>query len=105
VRVTFVPLEDILRVPVGAGGGRYGKVGRRALLTTLGERVMARRLGLGLTRAELAALADISFDTLVGVEQGRHEPRAGTLAGLAAALDTTMDALWRGDADDARHPG
>ncbi len=71
-------------------------VARGSALATFAERVRGRRLELGMHRAAVAETAGISHDTLVNIERGFHEPRAYTLAALAAALDTTMDALWHG---------
>jgi DNA-binding XRE family transcriptional regulator len=93
VKATSVPLSRVADVPVTRGSHR---VRRGSAISSFAERVRGRRLELGLTRVALAGLAGIAPDTLFQVERGRHEPRAYTLAALAAALETTMDALWHG---------
>jgi DNA-binding XRE family transcriptional regulator len=96
VKTSVVPLSRVRDVPATIGGHR---VRRARAIATFGERVRGRRLALGLSQAALAEAADISPDTLGKLERARHEPRAYTLAALAAALDTTMDALWHGGID------
>lgn len=96
MKATDVPMSRVADVPIAIGEHR---VRRGAAISSFAERVRGRRLELGLTRTVLAAAAGISFDTLLNVERGRHEPRAYTFAALAAALETTMDALWYGAID------
>lgn len=86
-------MARVADVPVGEH-----RVRRGSAISSFAERVRGRRLELGLTSAALAAAAGIAPDTLVNVERAHHEPRAHTLSCLAAALGTTMDALWHGDA-------
>ena len=57
--------------------------------------VLARlRLRKGLTQRELAALADLTIETISRVENGKR-PGNFTIAKLAAALDMEFDDLWR----------
>jgi transcriptional regulator with XRE-family HTH domain len=91
MKATSVPMSRVADVPATLGDHR---VRRGAAIATFAERVRGRRLELGLTRAAVALAAGIAHDTLVNVERGHHEPRAYTLAALATALDSTMDALW-----------
>jgi DNA-binding XRE family transcriptional regulator len=89
-----VPMSRVADVPATVGDHR---VRRGRAIAVFAERVRGRRLELGLTVAALARAAGISPDTLANVERGHHEPRAYTLAALADALETTMDALWHGE--------
>jgi DNA-binding XRE family transcriptional regulator len=93
MKATSVPLARVAGVPATIGDHR---VRRGAAISSCAERVRGRRLALGLTQGALAAAAGIAVDTLVNVERGHHEPKAYTLAALALALETTMDALWHG---------
>lgn len=90
-----MPMARVADVPVTVGEHRVRRVSG---IISFAERVRGRRLELGLTRAALAAAAGIATDTLVNVERAHHEPKAYTLGRLADALQTTMDALWYGDA-------
>lgn len=94
MKASDVPMSRVADVAITIGEHR---VRRGAAIATFAERVRGRRLALGLTRAALAEAAGIAHDTLLNVERGHHEPKAYTLAVLADALDTTMDALWHGE--------
>lgn len=61
-----------------------------------GQRVRDGRERLGLTQAELAARAGVSRQLVGAVEAGRQLPRVDAAAGLAAALDTSVEALLAG---------
>lgn len=89
-------MSRVADVPITLGEHR---VRRGAAISSFAERVRGRRLELGLTRATLAAASGISPDTLFKVERSRHEPKAYTLAAIADALETTMDALWHGSGE------
>jgi transcriptional regulator with XRE-family HTH domain len=69
----------------------------------LGRRVAQRRRELGLTREELAALADVQPEYLAYLEERPAQVSADTLLGLAGALGTTPTALLGGELD--RPPG
>lgn len=60
-----------------------------------------RRLALGLTQRAVADAAGISPLRLGHLERDDYGSlcTAWTLAGLARALDTSMDWLWRGDGE------
>lgn len=62
---------------------------------TLGRNVRAARGRLGLFIHELAQRSHLSIDTIGRIERGEgtNEPQAPTLARLAEALETTVDAL------------
>lgn len=47
----------------------------------------------GLTQAELGAILGVTFNTVSGYETGRAVPDVNTLAMIAQALDTTVNAL------------
>jgi DNA-binding XRE family transcriptional regulator len=100
VKASDVPMSRVADVQISIGEHR---VRRGASIATFAERVRGRRLERGLSRAALAAAAGVSHDTLVNVERGQHEPRAYTLAAIADALETTMDALWHGAVDTSGH--
>ncbi len=59
----------------------------------IGERVRRLRHERGLSQAELAARAGLSRQAVGALEAGRHLPRVDAAVGLAAALDTTVEAL------------
>lgn len=55
-------------------------------LPTYGQRVKARRIHLGLSRAELARRAGLNAKTVGNIEDARHQPEARTAAVLNRAL-------------------
>jgi len=61
---------------------------------TLGERIKARRVQLGLSPTRLAEMANVSRATITDLENG-HRPTASSteLRGLARALSMTLDQL------------
>jgi transcriptional regulator with XRE-family HTH domain len=59
----------------------------------LGRRIGARRQHLGWTREQLAARAGLSVPYLTYIETHPAVVTVACLAGLAAALGTTVDAL------------
>ena len=59
-------------------------------------RLRRLRLALGWSQEHLAARAEIDRQTVWAAERG-SDVHAWVLERLAAALDTTMDALWRGE--------
>jgi transcriptional regulator with XRE-family HTH domain len=59
---------------------------------TLGERIKARRVPLGLSQARLAEMAHVSRATMTDLENGhRHTASSADLRGLARALSITLD--------------
>jgi XRE family aerobic/anaerobic benzoate catabolism transcriptional regulator len=66
------------------------------LLHTLGRRLRARRLGLGLTQQDLAAQADVSPRFLVQLEKGEGNISVQRLASVCAALRLPLDELFAG---------
>ena len=61
---------------------------------TLGERIKARRVQLGLSQTRLAAMAHVSRATMTDLENGqRHPASSADLRGLARALSITLDEL------------
>ena len=96
MKATGVPMSRVADVPITSGEHR---VRRGAAISSFAERVRGRRLELGLTRTRLAQAAGIIAETVANIEEGRHEPRAYTFAAIAAALETTMDALWHGSGE------
>ena len=61
-------------------------------------RVRHMRQQRGWSQQMLADAAGLSCYAVQTYEWERKEPSARSLAGLAVALNTTMDELWRGDA-------
>ncbi|GAB4389019.1 MAG: hypothetical protein Kow0025_11830 [Thermodesulfovibrionales bacterium] len=55
------------------------------------RRLLARRKELGLTQAALSEKARLSTVSLSAMENGKKEPRAGTLARLSEALETGVE--------------
>ena len=61
---------------------------------TLGERLKARRVQLGLSQTRLAEMANVSRTTITDLENGhRQTASSADLRGLARALSITLDQL------------
>ena len=60
---------------------------------TLGERLRARRVALGLTLAEVAERAELSLPYVSNLERGRGNPTIEALRAIAAALETGTSSL------------
>lgn len=72
---------------------------------TLAARLKALRKRAGFDRAGLAVASGISIDTINRIEQGHSKrPRETTIRALAAALNTTPDALLAGTAPEYTLP-
>lgn len=71
------------------------------LAANLARAVRRRRLELQLSRAQVAARAGLSVQTVAAVEGGRTWPDLVTLTGLADGCETTVRALL----DPARRAG
>lgn len=67
-------------------------------MQTVGERVKARRLELGLTQDDLAEKAGISKSFLSDLENGRRSIGAETLLDLGRAMGVSLDLLMTGEA-------
>lgn len=63
----------------------------------LGDRIRDLRLARDLTQAQLAELAQVSRQLVGALEADRHLPRVDAAVRLAAALSTTVDALFAAD--------
>lgn len=61
--------------------------------TTLGNRLRARRVDLGLTLAEVATRAGLSLPYVSNLERGRGNPTMEAITALAKALETSVAAL------------
>lgn len=66
-------------------------------LEHIGDRVRALRKRKALTQAELAEAAGVSTDTIVKLENARHEPRPPTVRKLADALGVEVEVLTTGE--------
>ena len=68
-----------------------------AKMEHIGDRVRSVRKRRALTQAELAKAAGVSVDTVVKLENGRHEPRPATVRKLARALRVEVEVLTVGE--------
>ncbi len=57
---------------------------------TLGERLRARRLALGLTLADVAERSGLSLPYVSNLERGRGNPTVDALRAVTSALDLTL---------------
>ena len=64
------------------------------------KRLRALRKARELSQAELAERAGVHFTQISRYERGETKPATEAAAGLARALDTTVDYLMNGSADD-----
>ena len=71
-------------------------------MTTLAERIAARREELGLSQAELARAIGVSGATLSRWESGDSGPSRKNLESLAFALRTTSGALYSDSAPSVK---
>src|SRR5437016_14415550 len=65
---------------------------------TLGLRLRARRIELGLTLAQVAERAKLSLPYVSNLERGRGNPTIDALSALATALDLPVTTLLADDA-------
>jgi transcriptional regulator with XRE-family HTH domain len=63
----------------------------------LGRNIKFFRFRRQFSQADLAEKADISVTFLSNIERGNNFPLAGTLCGLAKALDVDVFELFKGD--------
>lgn len=56
--------------------------------------VKSRRKRMGKTQTRLSREVGISQASLCNIEKGRKDPRAGTLARIAEALDCGLDTFF-----------
>jgi transcriptional regulator with XRE-family HTH domain len=52
------------------------------------------RLRRALTLRELGALSGVAYDTIHGIETGKHQPRPSTVRKLAIALNVAPDVFF-----------
>lgn len=72
-------------------------------MTNLGKRVHAARIAAGLSQGDLARRAGVAQAAISRLERGETvEPGAFLLAGVARALDTTMEELVTGERRERR---
>lgn len=50
---------------------------------SIGKRIKLVRETIGLKREEFSVETGIPIGTLIGIEQGRHEPKSGILSAIA----------------------
>lgn len=58
------------------------------------NRLASRRKRLGKTQLRLSREIGLSQVSISAIEKGRKEPRSGTLARLASALECTVDSFF-----------
>ncbi|MDP9478428.1 MAG: helix-turn-helix domain-containing protein [Actinomycetota bacterium] len=63
----------------------------------IGEYIKEARRIRGLSRPDLAELADTHTDTIWGLESGRHAPRPSTLRRLAKGLGVEVSDITTGN--------
>jgi plasmid maintenance system antidote protein VapI len=68
--------------------------------TTVGERLRARRIELGLTLLAVATQAGVSVPYVANLEKGRGNPTLDVIVALADALGLSPGALLEGDEPD-----
>lgn len=65
-------------------------------LHSIGITIKIRRGELGLSQDALSKKAGVNYNTLLKIESGASkDPRVGTLARIAEALNATIDQLMR----------
>ncbi|MDA8047403.1 MAG: helix-turn-helix transcriptional regulator [Actinomycetota bacterium] len=64
---------------------------------TIGQRLRARRVELGLTLAQVAEQAGLSLPYVSNLERGRGNPTLDALSALAQALDVPIGSLMGDD--------
>ena len=72
---------------------------------TLGQRVMAARVRIGMSMRQLAIKSGLSRDHLYRIQRGETDPQGGTLEKIAEALGISVeDALGAEPADSPPSP-
>ncbi len=71
---------------------------------TLGDRLRARRTGLGMTLAEVAEKAGLSIPYVSNLERGRGNPTIDALRAIAVALDVSVSDLLGGASEGGLDP-
>jgi transcriptional regulator with XRE-family HTH domain len=61
--------------------------------STIGSRVQAARRARGMTSRQLAAAAEVVFETVSRIENDRNSPTIDTLLRIARALDWPVNEL------------
>ena len=59
-----------------------------------GMKLRELRLRRALTLRELGALSGVAYDTIHGIETGKHQPRPSTVRKLANALNVAPDVFF-----------
>jgi transcriptional regulator with XRE-family HTH domain len=78
------------------GNSRMTVERKQALLRRFGEAVRSRRVQIGLTQEQLAALAELDRTYVGGIERGGRNPSYLNLVKLARALRVTLSQLLEG---------
>ena len=68
--------------------------------TEFADRLKELRKKKGISQGELTALIEVHFTQVSRYERGETKPNAEAMTKLAKALDTTVDFLMNGTADD-----
>ena len=64
------------------------------------NRVRELRTAQGLSQGELAAVLDVSRQTINSIEQERYTPSLPLALSLARFFQTNVEAMFDGDSDD-----
>ena len=64
------------------------------------NQVRELRTARGLSQGELAAVLDVSRQTINSIEQERYTPSLPLALALARFFETNVEAMFDGDADD-----
>lgn len=65
-----------------------------------GMKLRDLRLRRALTLRELGVLSGVGYDSIHGIETGRHQPRPSTIRKLADALGVAPDAFFSSEVED-----
>lgn len=68
--------------------------------TEFADRLKVLRKQKGISQGDLAVLIEVHFTQVSRYERGETKPNAEAMTKLAKALDTTVDFLMNGTADD-----
>jgi transcriptional regulator with XRE-family HTH domain len=77
-----------------------GRRKERGAMPFDGRKLRDLRLRRALTLRDLAALSGVAFDTIHGIETGKHQPRPSTVRKLAEALGVAPDAFFSEEAEE-----
>ncbi len=68
----------------------------------IGERILRRRLELGLSQLELSKRSGVPRPNISNIEKGKHDPTVSTVSRLAYALEVSLSELFQAAAPTKR---